>query len=112
MHSSVHSRYEDELKRKEKHVLIGDGFQVEWGLRAKVGNYFEGGCSGYWHRQVTKDSGKNASDVKQRVQGSGPEDSFSIPQWRLNGSIRSIWEFKNRNANQGNMTVFTLTKAF
>lgn len=111
-HASILSRYEVHTKQKETNVRHGQDYQFEWGVGRKIGKYLDAGVSGYWHRQLTYDSGVNASQTKQQVQAIGPELAFVIPKWKFTGSIRSLWEFNNKNASQGNMTVVTFTKIF
>lgn len=111
-HASLLSRYEIHTKQKETHIRMGQDYQFEWGVGRTLGKYVDVGVAGYWHRQLTRDSGELANRAKQMTNAIGPEIAFSIPKWKLTGSLRSVWEFKNKLNNQGNMTVLTFTKVF
>jgi len=110
--ASILARYEIHTEQKQTHVTPGNNFLFEWGVGKTFNELFTIGAAGYCGWQVSKDSGKNAAPGYERAMGVGPEIGFVIPDWKLQISLRSIWEFENRNAPQGNVTALVFTKAF
>lgn len=111
-HASAVGRYEIHTKQEQTRVTHGNDFHIDWGVGRNFGGVFDLGLAGYTNWQVTKDSGSNSNDNKVNSYAVGPEVAFMIPSWKLSVSLRSLWEFGNRNAPEGNLTALTFTKAF
>lgn len=110
--ASILSRYETHTQQEETRQTMGDRFHFEWGVGKNFNQMIDVGVAGYCYWQVTDDSGRNASDDREKAYAIGPEIGFVIPPVGVNVSIRSLWEFENRGVSQGNMTTLTLTKRF
>lgn len=111
--ASVLARYEIHTMQQETRITPGNDFHFEWGVGKTFNEIFTVGVAGYCGWQTTRDTGKNVfKDQRERFMGIGPEIGFVIPDWKFQVSLRSIFEFENRNRPQGVMTTLTLTKAF
>lgn len=112
-HASLLARYEVHTKQDETHTTPGNDFHFEWGIGKTINEVFDIGVAGYCNWQVTDDSGGHAkAEHKERSFAVGPEIAYTIVPWGMNVSLRTLWEFENRNSTQGNITTLTLTKAF
>ncbi len=110
--ASALARYQTNSRQDHTHITVGDFFHVEWGVGKMVNNRLEVGVAGYNSWQVSNDSGRGSSNLRERSNAVGPEVTYAIPSWGMQLSLRSLWEYKNKNASQGNITTLTLTKAF
>jgi len=110
--ASVLARYQTNTEREDSDVTYGDIFHFEWGLGKAINQYIEVGGAGYCSWQVTKDHGNGSTSEKEQMYGVGPEVIFNIPDWATSVSLRSLWEFENKNATQGNVTTISITRAF
>jgi hypothetical protein len=111
--ASILTNYEIHTERWETRTTLGNDFHVEWGIGKTFNQTFTIGAAGYGSWQMTKDTGKNvANAVLQRSMGIGPEIGFHIPDWKCLITLRSIWEFENRNTTQGVTTALVFTKYF
>lgn len=110
--ASILAGYEVHTKQKETDVTPGDHFHFEWGVGKRFAKYFVAGAAGYCSWQVKKDKGPGASPHLTRSFAAGPELGVIIPSWKAELAVRSLWEFENRNAPQGNLTTVTLNFAF
>lgn len=111
-HGSVLARYEIHTEQKNTDITPGNDFHFEWGLGKTFAGLYDIGVAGYCGWQVNEDSGSGSSKYKEEVYGIGPEIGAAIPSLGMQVSLRSVWEFENKNASQGNITTLTLTKAF
>ena len=111
-HASVLARYEIHTKQEDTHITPGNDFHFEWGAGKTFAGLYDVGVAGYCAWQTTEDSGSGSSKYKEQAYAVGPEIGAAIPALGMQVSLRSVWEFENRNAAQGNITTLTLTKAF
>lgn len=112
-HASLLARYEVHTRQKDTHTTPGNDFHFEWGIGKTINEVLDVGVAGYCNWQVTDDSGgHNKSQFKERSFAIGPEIAYTIVPWGLGVSLRTLWEFENRNCTEGNITTLTLTKAF
>jgi hypothetical protein len=110
---SALARYQVHSERRDSNGFApGDHFHVEWGIGKRFLDIFEVGIAGYNLWQVAPDRGRGATNDREQINGIGPEISVAIPAWQAHISLRSLWEYDNRNASQGNTTVLTITKSF
>ena len=109
--ASVLARYQIHTKQDETDITSGDHFSFEWGLGKNI-NGLDLGLAGYCHWQVSDDKGPGAGDDRERAFAAGPEIAYTFDSIGLNVSLRSLWEFENKNKSQGNITVLNLTYAF
>ena len=110
--ASLLSRYEVHTEQEHTDITPGNDFHFEWGIGKNFDQIFDIGVAGYSAWQVTHDSGPNSGNGLEQVHAVGPEIGFSIPQWAMHISLRSLWEFSAKNASKGNITTLSLTKAF
>lgn len=104
--------YEIHTKQRQTDVTPGNHFHVGWGLGKQFGKYLQVGAAGYDSWQITKDKGPSASANKTTAHAAGPEIVVSIPKLDSEVSLRSLWEYANKNGAQGNITVLTWTFSF
>lgn len=110
--ASLLGRYEIHTEQKDTDITPGNDLTLEWGLGKTFNQVFTIGAAGYFSWQTTDDSGDDAMDTRARTMAAGPEIAFVVPSWQLQVSLRSLWEFENKSASQGNVTTLTLTRAF
>ncbi|MDL2209861.1 transporter [Desulfovibrio sp. OttesenSCG-928-O18] len=111
--ASVLARYENHISKQEHtRVTPGDDFHFEWGIGKSFSSGFEVGVAGYCQWQLKEDKGRNASPGMEKAYAAGPEISYTYAPWGLNVTLRSLWEFENKNTTQGNVTSLIFTKAF
>lgn len=110
--ASILSRYETHSEQQDTEITYGDDFHFEWGLGRTLAKVWDVGLAGYCRWQVTDDSGPGTVDDRERAFAAGPEVSTFIPSWGLGVSLRSLWEFENRENSQGNITTLLIMKAF
>ena len=111
--ASILARYEIHTEQQYTHTTPGNDFHFEWGIGKTINKVFTLGVAGYCSWQTTRDYGKLAvNDYREQLYAIGPEIGFTIPDWNLLVSLRTLVEFENRNAPQGVSTILTLTKAF
>lgn len=111
-HASILARYEVHTRQEDTHITPGNDFHFEWGAGKTFAGLYDVGVAGYCGWQMTDDSGSGSGDLREKTYGIGPELGAAVPSLGLHVSLRSVWEFENRNASQGNITTLTLTKAF
>lgn len=111
-HASILARYETHSEQQGANIRPGDDFRFEWGIGKMINNSFDLGVAGYCAWQVHADRGGRAAKDLEQVYAVGPEIAFPIPDWGMHISLRSLWEFENRSASEGNMTVLSLVKSF
>lgn len=113
-HASSVGRYEIHSKQQTTHVTPGHDFHFEWGVgKTFPSEYqFQLGAIGYCAWQINEDTGSRSVDGRQRAFAVGPEVGFALPALGMGVSLRSVWEFENRNDSQGNLTSLVLMKAF
>lgn len=111
-HAALVARYEIHTKQKRTNVTPGHDFHFEWGVGKTINQVFDIGVAGYCGWQVTNDSGGGSLNTRNDMYAVGPEIGFTIPDWGVHLSLRSLWEFENRSGSEGNITVFNITKAF
>ena len=113
--ASILGRYEIHGEKDDVDVTPGDDFHFEWGLGRKVGKNWDVGLSGYCQWQVSDDKGSDVTWDKNdhdKALAVGPEVGVFIPTSKLLFSIRSQWEFGNRDRSEGYVTAVTVTKIF
>ena len=111
--ASLLARYEMHTEQRETRTTPGNDFHFEWGVGKTFNKIFTIGAAGYCSWQTTKDTGINvANDHRERIIGIGPEIGFIVPEWLFLVTLRSIWEFENKNAAQGVTTALIFTKVF
>jgi hypothetical protein len=113
--ASILSRYEIHSEKDDVDVTPGDDFHFEWGVGRKVGKTWDVGLSGYCQWQVTDDKGSDVTwdkGVHDKALAIGPEVGVFIPISKVLLSVRSQWEFGNKDRSEGNITTVTLTKIF
>ena len=111
--ASVLARYENHVSdQEETHVRPGDDFHFEWGVGKAFSSGFEAGIAGYCQWQLKEDTGRNAAPGMEKAYAVGPEIGYTHAPWGLNVTLRSLWEFENKNTTQGNITSLVFTKAF
>lgn len=110
--ASILAHYEIHTKQKDTHQTPGDHFHFEWGIGKSFLENFEAGLAGYCSWQVTDDSGPGARDGRTLANAIGPEIGVYIPPLGVDVTLRSLWEFENRNNAQGNITTMTFTYNF
>ena len=110
--ASVLSRYEVHTEQEDTDITPGNHFHFEWGVGKTLWQVVDVGVAGYCHWQVTDDSGPGATDDREEAYAAGPEIAMAFPEHGFQVSLRSLWEFENRNRPEGNITTLTLTKAF
>ncbi len=112
-HASVLARYEVHTEQEETDITPGNDFHFEWGVgKTFADQHLTVGVAGYCGWQTTDDSGSGSVNTREQLMAVGPEIAFDIPAWQMQVSLRSLFEFENRSASQGNITTLTLTKAF
>ena len=109
---SLLNRYEINQEETDTHITPGNEWTLEWGLSKKINPVVNLGIVGYYQLQTTKDSGDNASSVRDQVLAFGPEISLVSPDLGLFTSLRYEFEVMARDRPQGQTVVLTLTKAF
>jgi len=109
--ASILSRYEFHGEQDETDMTAGDDFHFEWGIGKSIGTW-EVGAVGYQQWQVTEDSGKGATDVKDRVSAAGLEVNKFIPSIKTVVSLRALKEFGAKDRSEGSTVTLTLTKIF
>ncbi len=110
--ASVLSRYEFHTEQEHTNITPGNHFHFEWGAAKTLWQVVDVGIAGYCHWQVTDDSGRGSTDDREEAYAAGPEIAVAFPSYGLQVSLRSLWEFENRNRPEGNITTLTLTKGF
>ena len=111
--ASALARYEIHTEQSYTGTTPGNDFHLEWGVGKTFDKIFTTGAAGYCNWQTTRDTGNLANrDQRERGYAIGPEIGFVRPDWKFQVSLRSLFEFKNRNAPQGITTALVLTKAF
>lgn len=113
--ASLLARYEVHSKQHGTDVNPGDDFHFEWGIGKNFDGVLDVGIAGYCQWQVSKDSGGEATYRqvnREQAYAVGPEIGYTIVPWGLGVTVRSLWEFENKNTTQGNITSLVLTKAF
>ncbi len=109
---SIMAGYEFNSRQRDSQITPGQQFHFEWGIGKRFAKYWQVGITGYDAWQVTSDQGPNASANKYRAHGIGPEISVVIPKLKGQLSLRSQWEYLNRNTPQGNTTTMALSFSF
>lgn len=112
--ASILGRYETHSEKSETNVQPGEDFHFEWGVSKAFAKFWDVGLTGYFHWQVTDDSGSDAvnTNVHDQVYAIGPEVSAFCPFTNIVFSLRSQWEFQAEDRSEGNVTTLTLTKIF
>ncbi len=110
--ASALARYEIHTEQEDTDRTAGDHFHFEWGLGKTLWKVVDVGLAGYCHWQVANDSGPGRHDDREEAYALGPEIAMAFPDYGFQVSLRSLWEFENRNRPEGNVTTLTLTKAF
>ena len=111
--ASLLARYENHVTRQEHtRVTPGDDVHFEWGVGKAFSSGFEAGVAGYCQWQLKEDKGRNAAPGMEKAHAVGPEIGYTYAPWGLNVTLRSLWEFENKNTTQGNITSLIVTKAF
>ncbi|MBE1237231.1 transporter [Phaeovibrio sulfidiphilus] len=112
--ASLLARWEHHLTRQRTtKTEIGDDFHFEWGVGKRLTPFFEVGVTGYCEWQLEGDRTRSGSrGDRARAFAVGPELGYTIEPWGLDVTVRSQWEFGNRNATQGNISSLVFTKAF
>ncbi len=110
--ASLLARYEIHSEQEDTDITYGNDFHFEWGVGKTIFQYFDVGLAGYCSWKVTDNSGRDAPSSTEEAYAVGPEIAAFFPQWGFGVSLRSLWEFENRNGSQGNITTLTLTKGF
>lgn len=109
------ARYETHTPRHADRMRIGDDLHFEWGVSKSFSNGLWLGVAGYAQWQLEHDRtarGVRADDGKERLAALGPEIGFTIPCWKMDVSLKSIWEVYARNAFRGSITTLAMTRAF
>lgn len=109
--ASILARYEIHTEQDETDITPGNHFHFEYGIGKNI-NGFDIGVAGYCHWQVTDDSGPGTTSDKEQAYAIGPEIGYTFESIGLNVSLRTLWEFENRNKSQGNMTSLNFVYAF
>ncbi len=112
---SLLSRYETHTRQEHTRRTGGDSFHFEWGAGKAFANGFEIGLAGYCDWQVRHNRGGRAGFDDRglyRAYAAGPEIVYTYAPWGMSFSLRSLQEFQVRNGTEGNLTVFSMTKAF
>ncbi len=104
--------YEINTKQDETRRRHGDQAHVEWGVGKRFAQIFKTGFVGYNSWQVSHDSGPGSRSGLSAANGIGPEVGVYIPDLNLDVTLRTYWEYKNRNTAQGTTTVLNLTIPF
>ena len=113
-HASILSRFEFHSKQRSTRMRPGEDFHFEWGVGKTLPNNLTVGAAGYaqWQLRGDKPSGGPRPGHLQRAFAAGPEIAYAVPKWKMDFSIKSIWEFGVRNGAEGGITTLALTKAF
>ena len=109
---SLMAGYEFQFKQRETNITPGEQFHYEWGLGKRFASYWQVGVAGYDSWQITRDTGPDASPHKYQAHGIGPEINVVIPKLGGQLTLRSQWEYLNRNAPQGSTTTLSLSFSF
>jgi hypothetical protein len=112
---SLLNRYEIHTRKRDIDIRPGDNFLFEWGLAKSLPKDWEIGLAGYCQWQVTDDSGSDVTgdkNVHDRVFSAGPEVIKFIPEWKLNVSVRTQWEFDAKDRAEGSVINITFVKIF
>lgn len=110
--ASALSRYEFNTEQRDTHITPGQAYTLEWGVSKTLGKIYDVGVVGYYQRQITKDSGTDASGFRDQVAGIGPELSVAFPKQMLFVALRYLREFAAEDRAQGHTIALTLTKRF
>ena len=110
--ASALARYEIHTEQEDTDITPGNHFHFEWGVGKTLWQVVDLGVAGYCHWQVSDDSGPLTDNDREEAYAIGPEVAVAFPDYAFQVSLRSLWEFENRNRPQGNITTLTLTKAF
>jgi hypothetical protein len=109
---SALNRYEFNTEDRDTDVTPGQAYTLEWGLSRSLTQTIEIGAVGYYQQQVTLDSGKGASNNRDRIAAVGPEISAFCPRLGVNTSLRYLYEFMAEDRLQGHTVALTFTKRF
>lgn len=111
---SVLGRFEEHLgEQRDTNVTPGRDMHFEWGLGKAFGTTgFYAGIAGYNQWQLNEDKGRNASPGLEQANAVGPEIGYTYAPWGFSVTLRSLWEYENKNTTQGNITSLVFTKAF
>lgn len=114
--ASILARYETHTEKSDIKVKPGDDFHFEWGVAKTLARIWDVGIAGYCNWQVTDDSGSGAdSNTKSdhgKVSAMGPEATVFLPPYKLQISLRTLFEYGAENGPEGNVTTLTFTKIF
>ena len=107
---SLLNRYEFNQQQEQTQITPGQAWTLEGGLSYAITKTVDVGPIGYFQRQMTKDSGSNASSGQDSVAGIGPEISAFFPKWMLGVSLRYAYEVMSQDRLQGHTVTLTITK--
>lgn len=110
---SVLGHYEMHSNKQELDIKPGNDLSLEWGIGKILQGGWEVGVAGYWHWQVTDDSGEDVywdKDVHDQAFGMGPEINTFLPLGNIFISMKSLWEFDTKDHSSGHVISVTLTK--
>lgn len=109
---SALNRYEIHTEHKDFNITPGDSYTLEFGLSKSILPTIDVGLVGYYQQQVNRDSGRDASDLEDRVAALGPEISVFCPRIGVFTSLRYLREFAAKDRPEGNTVTLTLTTSF
>ncbi len=116
---SALGRYEVHTKKKDRKVQPGNDFHFEWGIGKTLMRIFDVGLAGYFHWQVTDDTGREVREDSSwdggdhdQVYAIGPDVSVFIPPIKALISLKSVVELEAKDRPEGNITTLVFTKIF
>lgn len=110
--ASILARYEFHGENDDTDMTNGDDFHFEWGIGKKLAQFWEIGAAGYCQWQVSDDSGKGATDSRDRVYAAGPEINYFIASLKTNATLRYVTEFGAEDRSEGDLAALIFTHIF
>ncbi|WP_217126060.1 SphA family protein [Hydrogenophilus thiooxidans] len=109
---SALARYEQNGKQDQTRITPGDGFSLEWGIGKQIGGGKQLGLVGYYQKQMTKDSGPGATDVKPSKNAVGLQFDYPMMEHGVILKFAGYHELSSDNGPKGNLFRMTLVKVF